>query len=121
MSSTLDKLLASGLIQVKRGALFEQTAFPKPDDFDFGKVEGMLLGLAIGDALGITSEGLTPAKRRQYHGELRDYTPNRYVTEARGFPSDDTQLAFWTLEQLVADQGFVPDHVVNWGTSVPRV
>jgi hypothetical protein len=27
-------------------------------DFDFGKVEGMLLGFAVGDALGITTEGM---------------------------------------------------------------
>jgi len=33
------------------------------------------------------------------------------VPEPRGFPSDDTQLAFWTLEQLLVDDGLVPDHL----------
>jgi ADP-ribosylglycohydrolase len=28
-------------------------------------------------------------------------------------PSDDTQLAFWTLEQMIADGGFVPENVAR--------
>ena len=28
-----------------------------------------------------------------------------------GLPSDDSQLAFWTLEQMLADGGFVPANV----------
>jgi ADP-ribosylglycohydrolase len=47
------------------------------------------------------------------YGEIRDYIPNRYVNEARGFPSDDTQLTFWTLEQLIKDKGFVPESVAT--------
>ena len=66
------------------------------------RVRGMLLGLAIGDSLGNTSEGMTPGRRRHAHGEIRDYLPNRRE-EMRpvGLPSDDTQLAFWTLESLL--------------------
>ena len=71
----------------------------------------MLLGLAVGDALGITSEGLLPADRRQLFGEIRDYLPNRYTGKEEGYPSDDTQLAFWTLEQMLEDDGFDPDRV----------
>ena len=66
------------------------------------RVSGMLLGLAIGDALGITSESQMPSDRRARHGEIRDYLPNRYAEGRRvGLPSDDTQLAFWTLEHLL--------------------
>jgi len=74
------------------------------------RVRGMLLGLAIGDALGNTSEGLMPAERRETHGrthgdargDIRDYLPNRREDmRAVGLPSDDTQLAFWTLESLL--------------------
>ncbi len=73
-------------------------------------VRGMLLGLAIGDALGNTSEGMTPEERREAvgalhgdaRGDIRDYLPNRREDmRAVGLPSDDTQLAFWTLESLV--------------------
>jgi ADP-ribosylglycohydrolase len=70
----------------------------------------MLLGLAIGDALGNTSEGLFPAQRQARHGEIRDYLPNRHADGRRvGLPSDDTQLAFWTLEQALEDGGYVPE------------
>lgn len=74
------------------------------------RVRGMLLGLAIGDALGNTSEGMTPAERREIRGaprgelpsDIRDYLPNRREDmRAVGLPSDDTQLAFWTLESLL--------------------
>ena len=68
------------------------------------RVEGMLLGLAIGDSLGNTNEGKTPSVRRQKYGEVRDYLPHRYASKRRvGLPSDDTQMAFWLVEQLVED------------------
>jgi ADP-ribosylglycohydrolase len=73
----------------------------------------MLLGVAIGDSLGITSEGMLVSDRKARFGEIRGYIPNRYVDKAIGFPSDDTQLTFWTLEQMIADGGFVSDHVAE--------
>lgn len=71
----------------------------------------MLLGIAVGDALGNTTEGMLPGQRRTRYGEVRDYLPNRHSHETRGFPSDDTQLSFWTLEQILAEGGFDPEHV----------
>lgn len=68
----------------------------------------MLLGLAIGDGLGNTTESMNPPDRRQLHGEIRDYLPNRHAgRERRGLPSDDTQLAFWLLEHLIDHDGRV--------------
>lgn len=109
----LNNLFLSGGIHLERGALFHLGITPKPPTFDFDRVEGMLLGIAIGDALGITTEGMLPLRRRLIYGEIRDYIPNQYVDQARGFPSDDTQLAFWTLEQLIEDEGFVPEHLAT--------
>ncbi|MEI6415422.1 MAG: ADP-ribosylglycohydrolase family protein [Pseudomonadota bacterium] len=101
-------------IRVNQGALFGMKVEPKPVDFDFDRVEGMLLGLAVGDALGNACESQSPAKRRSIHGEIRDYLPNRHAdNRAIGLPSDDTQLAFWMLEQLILDQGFVPEKVAQ--------
>jgi ADP-ribosylglycohydrolase len=78
------------------------------------RVEGMLIGLAIGDALGNTTESMLPAHRRDRWGEIRDYLPNRYASgRAVGLPSDDTQLTFWTLEQLVEDGGLVPGNLAR--------
>lgn len=107
----LNDLFRTGRIRLQHGPLFDRAVSAKSPAFDFGRIEGMLLGIAIGDALGVTTESMLPARRRARYGELRDYLPNRYTREARGFPSDDTQLAFWTLEQLIVDRGFIPERV----------
>lgn len=78
------------------------------------RVEGMLLGLAIGDALGNTTEGMTPAQRRSAHGEVRDYLPHRAAGNARvGLPSDDTQLAFRTVRRLLEDGDVAPERIAR--------
>ena len=78
---------------------------PIPANIDIGdKIEGMMLGLAIGDSLGNTSESMIPAARRARYGWIEEYLPNRHAAGQRiGLPSDDTQLAFWTLERLNQD------------------
>jgi ADP-ribosylglycohydrolase len=87
---------------------------------DWDRVEGMMLGLAIGDSLGNPTEGWNPGNRRiQYPDGVRDYipreieTPDGYRWET-ALASDDTQLAYWTLEQLLADDGRVwPEHLLD--------
>jgi len=74
----------------------------------------MLLGVAIGDSLGNTTEGRWGYARRRYFGDIRDYLPNpRAAGEPRGLPSDDTQLTFWTLESLLAKGGLDPNDVAR--------
>jgi ADP-ribosylglycohydrolase len=74
------------------------------------RIRGMLLGLAIGDALGNTSEGMLPHERNKCYGEIRDYLPNRYAGgRPVALPSDDTQLAFSTLEHLLEYGRIEPD------------
>jgi ADP-ribosylglycohydrolase len=107
----LEHLFKSGQIDIRRGPIFDAAPGPIPTSLDFDRVEGMMLGLAIGDALGVTTEGMLPSHRSSVHGELRNYIPNRYVNAPIGFPSDDTQLAFWTMEQMLADGGFDPERV----------
>jgi ADP-ribosyl-[dinitrogen reductase] hydrolase len=108
----LTYLFETQQIDLRRGALFDTSPGPMPDSLDFDRVEGMMLGLAIGDALGATTEGQLPQRRRAAHGEIRDYLPNRYAgNRPVGLPTDDTQLAFWTLEQMIADRGFDPERV----------
>ena len=68
-----------------------------------------MLGLAIGDSLGNTTEGQLPASRRP----IVNYQPNRYASgRAVGLPSDDTQLAFWTLEHLLEHDRIVPERLL---------
>ncbi|MBP7147475.1 MAG: ADP-ribosylglycohydrolase family protein [Acidobacteria bacterium] len=107
----LDGLFRSGSIDLVRGGLFDTDPPPLPRPLDFDRVEGMLLGLAVGDALGNTSEGLIPSERLRDHGEIRDYRPSRRSPEGRGVPSDDTQLAFWTLEHLLEEGRLVPERL----------
>jgi hypothetical protein len=111
---TLDGLFAHGKIDLRLGAWFNTSPGLMPVGFDFDKIEGMMLGLAIGDSLGNTTEGMLPGARRERLGEIRDYLPNnRESGKAVGLPSDDTQLAFWTLEQMILDRGFNPEHVAR--------
>ena len=108
----LEELVESGGIAIRRSPIFDEapTAIAR---LDADRVEGMLLGVAIGDALGRPSEGRRPEVRRKRFGEIRDYMVGRRATEPIGLPSDDTQLTFWILEQLNEDRGFVPEHVAR--------
>ena len=95
-------LIQEGLMPLRwHHRLEEEPGMPDPADLE-DKVAGMLLGLAIGDALGNTSESLLPEERRRRHGWITDYLPNQHANGMRvGLPSDDTQLAYWTLEHLI--------------------
>lgn len=78
------------------------------------RIEGMLLGLAIGDALGNTTEGQLHGQRRQKYGEIRQYVPNWHAEHRTvGLPSDDSQMAFWTLECLLSDERIVSEHLAE--------
>ena len=110
----LEWLLDEGRINVERAALFDEAPEPLAEDIDFDRVRGMMLGLAIGDALGNTSEGLSPRQRHARSGEVRDYLPNPSADGLRvGLPSDDTQLAYWTLERMLADGALVPANLAR--------
>ncbi|EKD10332.1 ADP-ribosylglycohydrolase family protein [Limnospira platensis] len=114
--STLIQLFESHKINIKRSSLFEIDWAPTQyqQDLEWSRVEGMMLGLAIGDALGNTTEGLTPQERKNFYGEIKDYRPHPQLgSQSIGLPSDDTQLAFWTLEQMNTDKGFNPENVVE--------
>ena len=112
--SLLRNLTADGRLDLTLGSLFERSAPYPPGTVPWSRVRGMLLGLAIGDALGNTTEGLLPADRRAVHGEIRNYLPNRHAENRPvGLPSDDSQLAFWTLEHLAEHGRLVPDELAQ--------
>lgn len=94
------------------------------------RVCGMLLGGAIGDSLGNTSEGMAPAERRDIfgrdfgdgNGDIRDYLPNRREDGTRvGLPSDDTQLTFWTIESLLRKGCLDPADLADTFTRKDRI
>ena len=109
-----EQFLEDGTIELESGPILDTSPSPLPEYFSFDRIESMLLGLAIGDSLGNTTEGQLPGDRQDKHGFIEDYLPNDYAEgRAVGVPSDDTQLAFWTLEQLIEDGGLVPDHLAD--------
>lgn len=92
--------------------LFEKA--PPPVAIDADRVRGMLLGVAIGDALGNTTESRLPRSRHAAHGEIRDYLPNRHADgRAAGLPSDDTQMTFWTVEHLIEQRRLDPSSLAE--------
>ena len=100
--------------KAKLGADLDSQPADLPGPSTWDRVEGMLLGLAIGDSLGNTSEAQTPQTRRAKYGEIRDYRPNRHADDRPvGAPSDDTQMAFWLLEQMLEDGKFDPDRLAQ--------
>jgi ADP-ribosylglycohydrolase len=105
LSSTalFQALLEANALPIQHRPLLNAQPLGRPLSWD--RVEGMLLGIAIGDSLGAPTEGLSPHDRRSQHGEVRDYLPN-WKAEGRrvGTPTDDSQLAFWTLEHML-EQG----------------
>jgi ADP-ribosylglycohydrolase len=107
----LQHLIATKQIHLGRGSIFSNTPESLGSGFEFGRIEGMMLGLTIGDALGNTTESWLPGKRRACFGEIREYLPNHETGARKGLPSDDTQLAFWMLEQMLEDRGFIPERV----------
>ncbi|HID76598.1 MAG TPA: ADP-ribosylglycohydrolase [Planctomycetaceae bacterium] len=109
----LENLFRTGGIDLVRGPIFDQSPAPLPDDLGFSKVEGMLLGLVIGETLGMTTEGWTPEKRRTTYGEIRDYLPPPHGEEPIALTSDDLQLAFCTVEQMLVDGAFRPERVAD--------
>jgi ADP-ribosylglycohydrolase len=104
----LPALVRDGSIRMRWSDVLLGEPGPLTPETTFDRVEGMLLGLAIGDALGNVTEGSLPAARLRVEG----YAPNPWAGgRAVGMPSDDTQLAYWTLEQLVADGGLDPERL----------
>jgi ADP-ribosylglycohydrolase len=105
------RVISEGFLPA-RSALLQGPREPVTGAVAPDRLRGMLLGLAIGDALGNTSEGLSAPDREARYGEIRDYLPNdRSAGRRVGLPSDDSQLAFWTLESLLECGGLDPENV----------
>ncbi len=106
--------MTQGKIRVHDSSVLYTNPEPLSSRFEFDKVEGMLSGAAIGDSLGAASEGLTPSERRKQYGEIKDYIPyKRSKNKPLGVPTDDTQLTFRTLKQLINDGGLIPDNLAK--------
>ena len=107
-SDLLNSLLDDKRIEIQKSDLLKTPPYlAEPIKTD--RLRGMLLGLAIGDALGNTSESLIPATRLKLRGEITDYLGNWHASgRSVGLPSDDTQMTFWTIESILECGGVKP-------------
>jgi ADP-ribosyl-[dinitrogen reductase] hydrolase len=62
------------------------------------RFRGILLGTAVGDALGLPAEGMSPARARRLFGE----TWRHRLVFGRGMVSDDTEHALFVSQCLLA-------------------
>ena len=110
----LEALVADGLLDLRLAPWLQ--CYPAlPPDWRIlpERAEAMLLGLALGDALGAPTESMTPGERRQRYGEIRDLGVGReHKIDGRRhgvLTTDDSQLAFWTVEVLLKHRDFQAD------------
>lgn len=101
----LRELIETDRLKLRLGAVFSQS--PLPIDLaslrEGRRIQGMLLSLAAGDALGHSTEWKYEAEtRNREFGTIVDHVGNAFSLPGR--ISDDTQFSFWTLESLI-EQG----------------
>lgn len=78
---------------------------------DLDQFKGVLLGCAVGDALGAPVEGWSGIEISMMHGgPLRDFLPERY---GPGAFTDDTQLTLALAKALVVRGYFDMDEVAH--------
>ncbi len=73
------------------------------------KFEGCLLGLAIGDALGMPVEGLSPDWIWKLYGKVDDFLPSPDLGLGPGQFTDDTQMMLIHAESIVEKGGVDPE------------
>ena len=86
---------------------------------------GCLLGLAVGDALGMPTEGFSAQEIRSRFGQVRDMLPapqgHFHSGLEAGQYTDDTEQALLLAESLIENAGFSPDRfaelLARWGAS----
>ncbi|MCD6484298.1 MAG: ADP-ribosylglycohydrolase family protein [Candidatus Odinarchaeota archaeon] len=93
------------------------------DSVLFEKIFGSLAGVAIGDALGFPTEGLTPEEIKHYYGFVDDFVapipehPNAYLP--KGHITDDTEETLLLADAIIRAKGDVSlsvfaDCLLNW-------
>ncbi|MEM0503767.1 MAG: ADP-ribosylglycohydrolase family protein [Archaeoglobaceae archaeon] len=89
------------------------------------KFEGCILGLAIGDALGMPAEGLSREKVKEIYGEIREFLPSPYGDLRAGEWTDDTEQTLLLAESIIETTYFNPenfaDKLKNWFYTAQRI
>lgn len=110
----IDTWMSRQSIPLRRGAIFDQTPVALPIDslVSDQRIAGMLWGVAVGDALGHSTEWKSdPDKRHHDFGTIVDHLTDPNVKAGR--VSDDTQFTFWMLQRLLDDGGLNYDSMTR--------
>ncbi len=87
------------------------------------RAEGMLLGLACGDALGRPVEFRSPEQIERVHGRVTEMLASGTHGQPAGTITDDTQLALCIARSLAEHGTFVPEDIADrfaaWKESGP--
>lgn len=74
------------------------------------KFEGCILGIAIGDALGMPLEGMSREEIKKKYGEVRDFLPSPYGDLKAGEWTDDTEMTLILAESIIETTYFNPEN-----------
>ncbi|MCS7121279.1 MAG: ADP-ribosylglycohydrolase family protein [Archaeoglobaceae archaeon] len=89
------------------------------------KFERCLLGLAVGDALGMPVEGLSREQIKKIYGEINDFLPSPYKDLEAGEFTDDTEQALLVAEVIIENLFFDPEKFAeklkNWFLRAKRI
>ncbi|RLI77476.1 ADP-ribosylglycohydrolase family protein [Archaeoglobales archaeon] len=72
--------------------------------------KGCILGVAIGDALGMPVEGLTRNKIKELYGKVKDYLPSPYNDFKAGEWTDDTEQMITLAESILETVYLSPEN-----------
>lgn len=101
-SEVLQKLMYDGAIALEDAPLLRSQPSPLPADQVRDRAEGLLLGLCVGNALAVPTEGLLPTERRAHFGEITEMADFPSYGPA-GSMSVDAQLSLRTAVRLLED------------------
>jgi ADP-ribosyl-[dinitrogen reductase] hydrolase len=94
-----------------------------PAGMDTDSAQGVLLGLACGDALGRPVEFKSPASIAERHGQVTEMLANGTHRRPAGTVTDDTDMALCLARSLVEREAFdgedIADRFQSWYESGP--
>jgi len=87
------------------------------------RARAALLGVAVGDALGATTEFMTPAQIRDRYGVLRDIVGGGWLKLSPGQVTDDTEMTLCVARGIVRsgrwDLGPIAERFAHWLSGDP--
>lgn len=88
-----------------------------------GRARAALFGVAVGDALGATTEFMTPAQIRTQYGVLREIVGGGWLKLSPGQVTDDTEMTLCVARGIVGsggwDLGTIADRFARWLSGDP--